>query len=97
MHVIDPRIRTCLLYPWLAKTDYLELAHQHHAVCMLLRLQDADAAEIKRLRDAGIIVISDVGDDDKSWRAYLARGVDGLFTNDPAALITFLDHEGLRH
>jgi glycerophosphoryl diester phosphodiesterase len=97
MHAIDPRIRTCLLYPWLAETDYLELAHQHHAVCMLLRLQDADASEVKRLRDAGIIVISDVGDDDKSWRAYLARGVDGLFTNDPAALITFLDHEGLRH
>ena len=43
MHDLNPRIRTCQLSPWLAKTDYLELARQHHAMCMLLRLQDADA------------------------------------------------------
>jgi glycerophosphoryl diester phosphodiesterase len=91
MHAINPRIRTCLLYPWLAKTDYLELARQHHAVCMLLRLQDADSADVKRLQGAGIIVTSDVVDDEADWRAYMARGVDALFTNDPAGLIAFLN------
>lgn len=38
MHAINPHIRTCLLRPWDAKTDYLKLARQHHASCMLLRL-----------------------------------------------------------
>lgn len=97
MHAIDPRIRTCLLYPWLAKTDYLTLARQHHAVCLLLRLQDADAAEVKRLRAAGIMVFSDVVDDEAGWRTYLARGTDALFTNDPARLIAFLRQSGARN
>jgi glycerophosphoryl diester phosphodiesterase len=90
MHELNPRIRTCLLYPWLAKADYLELAKEHHAACMLLRLQDADVAEVKRLREAGVMIFSDVVDDEVGWRNYLARGVDALFTNDPAALIAFL-------
>ena len=90
MHEINPRIRTCLLYPWLAKTDYLELARQHHATCMLLRLQDADAGEIERLRAAGILVVSEVIDDPASWTAYRSRGFGALFTNDPKSLIQYL-------
>ena len=91
MHAINPRIRTCLLSPWRAQMDYLKLALQHHSMCMLLRLQDADAAEVKHLRAAGVLVISDVVDDEAAWRDYLARGVDALFTNDPARLLMFLD------
>lgn len=90
MHAVNPKIRTCLLRPWLAKTDHLELARKHHATCMLLRLQDADRAQVDRLRKAGVMVISEVIDDEPSWRAYLARGDDALFTNDPAGLIAFL-------
>ena len=96
MHELNPRIRTCLLYPWLAKADYLELAKEHHATCMLLRLQDADVAEVKRLREAGVMIFSDVVDDAAGWRNYLARGVDALFTNDPAALIAFLKQLNVR-
>ncbi len=91
MHELDPRIRTCLLYPWLAKRDYLELAEEHHAACLLLRLQDADAAEVHRLQEAGIMIFSDVVDDEVGWNKYLTRGVDALFTNDPAALIGFIN------
>jgi glycerophosphoryl diester phosphodiesterase len=87
MHAISPRIRTCLLYPWLAKDDYLELARQHHATCLLLRLQDADADEVRRLRGAGIMVISDVVDSEGDWGRYIDRGVDGVFTNDPGGLL----------
>jgi glycerophosphoryl diester phosphodiesterase len=90
MHMLNPHIRTCLLGVWTAHQDYLEVARQHHAMCMLLRLQDADAAEVKRLRAAGVAIFSDVVDDPQGWRDYLARGVDALFTNDPAALIAFL-------
>jgi glycerophosphoryl diester phosphodiesterase len=95
MHDIDPRVRTCLLSPWRYKTDYLELARQHHASCILLRVKDADADQVKRLRAAGVMVFSDVVDDEAGWRDYLARGVDALFTNDPAGLLSFLNREGL--
>lgn len=95
MHDLNPHIHTCLLSPWLAKIDYLQLARQHHAMCMLLRLQDADATEVKRLRGAGVMVFSDVVDDEAGWRDYLARGVDALFTNDPASLIAFLNRRPL--
>ncbi|WP_176593902.1 glycerophosphodiester phosphodiesterase family protein [Sphingobium sp. EM0848] len=97
MHAINPRIQTCLLGVWREKTDYLELARQHHAMCMLLRLQDADAAEVGRLRAAGVKVFSDVDDTAAGWRAYLARGDDALFTNDPLGLIAFLKQEQTAH
>lgn len=91
MHAINPRIRTCLLSPWRFGKDYLGLARKHHAMCMLLRLQDADAAEVRRLREAGVQVFSDVVDTEQAWRAYLERGGDAIFTNDPAGLIAFLN------
>jgi glycerophosphoryl diester phosphodiesterase len=90
MHAINPRIRACLIGVWREKADYLELARAHHATCVLLRLQDADAAEVKRLQAAGVEVFSDVVDDEAGWRAYLARGDDAIFTNDPAGLTAFL-------
>lgn len=96
MHAINPKIRTCLLRPWRAKTDHLELARKHHATCMLLRLQDADAGQVRRLQKAGILVFSEVIDDEPSWRAYLARGDDAIFTNDPAALIEFMTQDSRR-
>ncbi|MBN8829511.1 MAG: hypothetical protein J0G94_02515, partial [Sphingomonadales bacterium] len=91
MHEINQRIRTCLVGIWREKADYLELARKHHAMCMLLRLQDADAAEVKRLRQAGVKVFSDVDDTAAGWRAYLARDDDASFTNDPLGLIAFLN------
>jgi glycerophosphoryl diester phosphodiesterase len=97
MHTISPRIRTCLLGVDRAKTDYLELAQKHHAMCMLLRLQHADAAQVKRSREAGVMVFSDVVDDESGWCNYLARGADALFTNDPARVIAFLDHQPTHH
>jgi len=93
MHDINPHIRTCLLGVWREQADYLALAREHHATCVLLRRQDGDAAAVERLRRGGVRVFSDVVDDEAGWRAYLARGDDAIFTNDPAALIDFLKRE----
>jgi glycerophosphoryl diester phosphodiesterase len=90
MHVINPRIRTCLLTPWRHGSDFLKLARQHHATCMLLRIQDADTAQVEHLQDAGILVVSEVIDDEVDWRRYRDRGDDAIFTNDPAGLMAFL-------
>jgi glycerophosphoryl diester phosphodiesterase len=96
MHEAEPRIRTCLLSPWRYTVDVLEQARQHHASCVLLRLEDADAAKVSQLQAAGIMVISQVIDDEKSWSAYAARGDDALFTNDPKGLIAFLKRQDAR-
>lgn len=72
MHEINPQIRTCLLRPWNAKIDFLELARKRHSTCMLLRLENADAAQVKRLRDAGILIVSEFVDTEREWRGYLA-------------------------
>lgn len=96
MHAAYPRIRTCLLSPWRYKIDVLEQARQHHAACVLLRLEDADAAKVRQLQAAGIMVFSQVIDDASDWAAYLARGDDALFTNDPKGLIAFLKKQGAR-
>jgi hypothetical protein len=75
----------------------VELARQHHAMCMLLRLHDADAAEVRRLQAAGVQVFSDVDDTEVGWRFYLARGDDAPFTNDPLGLTGFLKRSGARN
>lgn len=90
MHAINPRIRTCLLGVWKAGPDYLKTAREHHATCMLLRIQDADPTQVKHLQKAGILIVSEVIDDEANWRRYRDRGDDALFTNDPAGLIAFL-------
>ena len=90
MHELNPRVRTCLLRPWDAKTDFLELARRHHATCMLLRRENADAAQIRRLHEAGITIVSEVVDYESAWRDYIEGGWDAIFTNDPAALMAFL-------
>ena len=89
MHKINPRLRTCL-YGFHGKVDLLALAREHHAGCLLVPPQFGDAAEVKRLQDAGITVYSDVVDNEQAWRENIARGVDVLITNDPEGLIAYL-------
>jgi hypothetical protein len=63
---------------------------------VLLRLQDADAAKVAQLQAAGILVFSQVIDDEINWAAYLARGDNALFTNDPKGLVAFLKQQKVR-
>lgn len=90
MHDIDPRIRTCLLTPWRFGTDFMAMVVEHHAKCIVLRPEDVNADQVSRLRTAGIMVFSNVVDDEAGWRAYRALGFDALFTNDPVKVIAYL-------
>jgi glycerophosphoryl diester phosphodiesterase len=90
MHDINPRIRTCLINVKPDVGDYLALAREHHAVCMLLKSTQTNAAQVKQLRDAGVMVFSDVVDDAANWRINRDLGMDAIFTNDPKGLIAFL-------
>ena len=45
---------------------------------------------LQQLRDAGVMVISDVVDDEAGWRINRELGMSAIFTNDPAGLVAFL-------
>ena len=95
MHEIAPTVRTCLINAKPEQGAPLDLVRQHHASCFLLSRQNTPE-QVKQLKDAGVIALSNVDDDDAAWRADLQQGVDAIFTNDPVALIAFLKGTGLR-
>jgi hypothetical protein len=57
---------------------------------MLLRTELTNAVQVKQLKEAGILVVSEVVDTRRQWCDYLKMGFGALFTNDPAALLKFL-------
>lgn len=96
LHEINPRIRTCLLGVQRTTTDYLPVLQQHNASCIVLGQDNIDAAGVRELQDAGVLVYSGVADTPQEWQAYVDLGMDALFTNDPEAAIGFLQQAGLR-
>lgn len=96
MHRVNPRIRTCLLRMGEAKPDFVGMARRHNAACVVMRLDYGDAGDIRTLKDAGLIVYSDVADREDQWDAYVELGVDAILTNDPIALRGYLVRKGLR-
>lgn len=96
LHQINPRIRTCLLGVPRQTREYLRMLRQQNATCIVLSHEEVDAAEVRALQDAGILVFSGVADDESSWEKYIDLGVDALFTNDPEAAIDFLRQTGVR-
>lgn len=97
LHGINPRIRTCLLgaHDW-GHRDFIGTLQKHHAACILLRDTAADRDEVRTLRDAGVLVYSEVIDTQDAWRRYVELGVDVIFTNDPGGAIDYLKRIGLR-
>lgn len=97
LHTINPRIRGCLLAAQTLDHEYLAAVRRHHADCIVLRHQDADAVEVRQLRDAGVLVYSGMADTQDDWEKYLQLGVDVIFTNRPQDVIAFLKQRGLRN
>ncbi|MEG3152796.1 glycerophosphodiester phosphodiesterase family protein [Sphingomonas sp. ZT3P38] len=96
LHDINPRVRTCLLGAPKLTSDYPALLRQHHASCIVLGSAQVDRDGVARLREAGVLVFSDVVDTPADWEKVSALGMDAIFTNDPAGLIGFLKQAGLR-
>jgi len=96
LHTINPRIRTCLLGAERLTRDYLALLRQHHASCIVLGDMDIDREGVRQLQQAGILVFSDVVDNEDDWTTYLNLGVDAIFTNNPEGLKGFLKKSDLR-
>jgi len=86
----DPRIRTCLLNARRFKPDYVGLARQHGAAYLMLHYDDVASDGVSKLHAAGFRVFSSTANDAAAWTKYLERGMDGILTDDPEALIRFL-------
>ena len=91
LYAINPRIRTCLLGVPRQTNDYLAMLRQHNATCIVLNHAEIDGEGVRALKDAGVLVFSNVADKAEDWQKYADLGFDALFTNDPEAAISFLN------
>ncbi|MCC6365475.1 MAG: hypothetical protein IT165_18330 [Bryobacterales bacterium] len=96
MRKLDPAIGRCLVGARRFKPGYPALARKHQATHIMLHFNDLAAGDMDKLHRAGLKVYSSTADDPASWRKYVALGMDGILTNDPAGLIRWLANEGLR-
>ncbi len=85
----NPRIRTCLLNARRFKPNYIEKGREHGARYLMLNSMDVDAAGVRRLHEAGFLVISSTANDAQAWRTYTGMGMDGILTDNPEGLIQF--------
>lgn len=92
---LEPKIRIAMLQPDglvplvpVAKSLGAEIVSPHH--------EWITKAEVAKLRKAGIRVIPWTANDQKAWARLVELGVDGIITDDPAALIAYLEKKKLR-
>lgn len=90
MHELNPRVRTCLLGVPRNSHDYAATLRELHASCIVLGAEATTAAQVEQLQQDGVLVFSEVIDDEEDWREALDLGYDAIFTNDPVGVIEFL-------
>lgn len=92
---LEPKIRIAMLQPDglpplvpIARALGAEIVSPHHE---WIRKQDVD-----QLHRVGVRVVPWTANDREAWTRLLELGVDGIITDDPAALIEFLKERGRR-
>ena len=85
-----PEIRICLLNARQFKPAYSALARRHRATYLMLRAEDVDADQVRKLQSAGIQVFSGTANTAAEWKKYVDLRMDGILTDDPRGLIKFL-------
>ncbi len=92
---IAPKLRIAMLQPDglvplvpVAKALRAEIVSPHHEWIL--------KADVDALHAAGVRVVPWTANDEAAWARLLDLGVDGIITDDPAALITYLQKRGRR-
>lgn len=70
--------------------DYVALARRLALYAISPHHAWITAADVKRLRAAGVRVVPWTANSPRVWRRLVAAGVDGIITDDPAALLRYL-------
>jgi glycerophosphoryl diester phosphodiesterase len=89
MKKLAPEIRRVALYSGPAK-DFVEIAREAEADIVSPEFHLVTPEQVQAAHKAGLRVIPWTPDKPEDWDRLIAAGVDGIITDDPAALISHL-------
>lgn len=92
---LAPGIRLAALYG-VGFRDLTALARETGARIVAPHYRMATRKKVAALHDSGLEVICWTVNSPRQWRRLIRAGVDGIITDDPAALVRFLREQGLR-
>ena len=95
MHRLAPEIRLAALWEGAARA-FVETARSAEAGIASPMFPLVTRPQVEAAHEAGLQVVPWTANSPEDWRKLIDAGVDGIITDDPAALITFLQAEGLR-
>ena len=91
-----PDIRLAALYNGPAR-DFLSISKEGGGAQIVApEFKLVTAGRVEAAHRAGLQVIPWTANTPEVWEALVAAGVDGIITDDPAALAAFLKEKGLR-
>jgi len=96
MKQIAPDIRLAALYEDERLGDFVSVARTAGAAIIAPQYRMVTAARVAAAHDAGIPVIPWTANTPDGWSGLVAAGVDAIITDDPAALIAYLQERNLR-
>jgi glycerophosphoryl diester phosphodiesterase len=89
MKRLAPEIKLSALYSGPARS-FVEIAKESGASIVSPEFHLVTAEQVKAAHSAGLEVLPWTPDSPEEWRALVDQGVDGIITDDPAALIALL-------
>ena len=95
MRRLDPEIRLAALYAGPPK-DFISISKEAGSGIVAPHYVLVTQRRVYRARCAGLEVISWTANTPRQWKRLIAAQVDGIITDDPAALIEYLRERALR-
>lgn len=95
MKRLAPKMRLAALYSG-APRDFVEVAREAGAEIFSPEYRLVTKEQVDAAHKAGLKVVPWTANTPDVWERLVAAGVDGIITDDPAALIDFLRARGLR-
>ena len=89
MKKLAPEIKLSALYSG-APRDFVEIGPEAGAQIVSPEAHLVTAAQVKAAHAAGLAVLPWTANTPEEWGRLIAAGVDGIISDDPAALIAFL-------
>ena len=96
MKQLAPGVRMAALYEDGRLGDFVSIARTAGTEIVAPEKDLVTSAKVDAAHEAGLQVIPWTANTAQEWDALLAAGVDGIITDDPAALIAYLKKKGLR-
>jgi glycerophosphoryl diester phosphodiesterase len=89
MKKLAPEIRRAALYEGAARS-FVEIGKEAEAQIVSPEFHLVTPGQVRAAHDAGFEVLPWTADTPDDWKPLVAAGVDGIISDDPAALIAFL-------